>query len=203
VRFIFFYEQNRILALMISRLEADTRIAEVFVSNVKNDETLHKTLTTIKFLEYDTKGKPLTPRYFTFAGNIIQFQSLVVRFNDEYVKWGDPWRGKSVYLFWKVFMLKGPQTEEFEITPMNEVPEGYKVSSANNIFEQNIWANFWLYALDPGKSKMYGIKSAQIEAPGTKFVPGILYTLKIEHDGGIRIDTSPIPQILKGEAISH
>jgi hypothetical protein len=33
-----------------------------------------------------------------------------------------------------------------------------------------------------------GIKNAQIEAPGTKFVPGLIYTIKIEHDGGLRID---------------
>jgi len=60
---------------------------------------------------------------------------------------------------------------------------------------------FWEYALDSEKSITKGIKNAQIEAPGTKFVPGILYTLKIEHDGGIRIDTAEIPSILKGEKI--
>ena len=50
-------------------------------------------------------------------------------------------------------------------------------------------------------ARKLGIKNAQIEAPGTKFMPGILYTLKIEHDGGIRIDTLEIPAILKGEKI--
>ena len=38
-------------------------------------------------------------------------------------------------------------------------------------------------------------------APGTKFVPGKLYTIKIEHDGGLRIDVSPLPEILAGEKI--
>ena len=41
----------------------------------------------------------------------------------------------------------------------------------------------------------------QIEAPGTMFVPGTLYTLKIEHDGGIRIDATPLSPILRGERI--
>ena len=44
-----------------------------------------------------------------------------------------------------------------------------------------------------------GIKNAQIEAPGTRFVPGMLYTVKIEHDGGMRIDAQTLPLILKGE----
>ena len=46
-----------------------------------------------------------------------------------------------------------------------------------------------------------GIKNAQIEAPGTKFIKGILYTLKIEHDGGLRIDAQPLPKILQGEKL--
>ena len=45
------------------------------------------------------------------------------------------------------------------------------------------------------------IKNTQIEAPGTMFIPGMLYTIKIEHDGGMRIDATKIPDILKGEKI--
>jgi hypothetical protein len=33
------------------------------------------------------------------------------------------------------------------------------------------------------------------------FVPGTLYTIKIEHDGGMRIDTQSLPVILRGERI--
>ncbi len=46
-----------------------------------------------------------------------------------------------------------------------------------------------------------GVKNAQIEAPGTKFIPGALYTIKIEHDGGIRIDVQALSAILTGERI--
>ena len=60
---------------------------------------------------------------------------------------------------------------------------------------------FWKNALDSEYAKKQGIKNAQIEAPGTKFIPGLLYTIKIEHDGGMRIDATEIPAILKGEKI--
>jgi len=33
------------------------------------------------------------------------------------------------------------------------------------------------------------------------FTPGILYTIKIEHDGGLRIDASQLSPILRGETI--
>ncbi len=81
-----FLKENKILHQVIERLQADSRIAEVLVTKVEYDEPSKKNLTTIKFLEYDVEGNPLTPRYFTFAGNIIQFQSLVIRFDDIHIR---------------------------------------------------------------------------------------------------------------------
>lgn len=193
--------ENRILKKIVLRLEADSRIAQVLVSKVEFDEKKQKNITTIKFLEYDVKGKPLAPRYFTFTGNIIQFQSLVIRFDDLYIRDKDKLRGKSVYLFWKVFLLDGANTQEYEITKVKAIPSGYRVGKLVSSFERKIWEDFWESALSPKKAKTSGIKNAQIEAPGTMFVPGTIYTIKIEHDGGMRIDAVPLPGILRGESI--
>lgn len=193
--------ENRILKEIISRLQADSRIAEVLVTDVSFDEKTGKDLTTIKFLEYDIQGKPMEPRYFTFPGNIIQFQSLVIRFDDAYVVRNDSLRGKSIYLFWKVFMLDGPNTTEFEIARVDQVPEGYRTEKDMDSFEGELWRRFWAYALDKDVARRGGVKNAQIEAPGTLFVPGTLYTIKIEHDGGMRIDAQDLPRILRGERI--
>ena len=125
----------------------------------------------------------------------------MIRFNDDFVERGDKLRGKSAYIFWKVFMLNGPSTEEFIITPLNTVPTGYKIPGMKDYFERNLWRSFWRYALDRKHAGRQGIKNAQIEAPGTTFVPGTIYTIKIEHNGGLRIDTAPLPEIVKGEKI--
>ena len=199
--FSFFIHQNEILKKVISRLEADSRVAEVLVTGVNLNEHDKKTYTTIKFLEYDSQGKPLDPKYFTFSGNIIQFQSLVIRFDDQYIQNGDKLKGKSVYLFWKVFILDGKNTQEYEVTKVNEIPRGYKLEGETDSFEARLWRNFWSYALDPHQAKRSGVKNAQIEAPGTMFVPGLLYTIKIEHDGGLRIDSTALSPILRGEKI--
>jgi hypothetical protein len=193
--------ENSLLKKIIERLTAESRIAEVLVTDVKFDRKAHKTYTTIKFLEYDTKLRPLEPKYFTFSGNIIQFQSMVIRFDDLYIKKGHPLKGKSAYLFMKAFMLTDKGAETFDITKINEIPSGYAVEVAKNNFEKKLWQKFWQYALDHKEAKRIGIKNAQIEAPGTKFIPGIVYTIKIEHDGGLRIDSKPISPILKGERI--
>ncbi len=193
--------EKEILKQMLVRFQADSRIAEVIVTDVSLNPVTGQQMTTIKFLEYGSDGTALEPKYFTFAGNIIQFQSLVVRFEDKFIASGDQFRGKSLYLFWKAFVLDGPRTQEYVITPVNEVPQGYKIDGGPNDFEGAIWQEFWDYALLSDKAIKKGIKNAQIEAPGMKFVPGVLYTLKIEHDGGIRIDVTAIPQVLKGEKI--
>ncbi len=191
----------RMLNKIIERLSADSRVAEVIVTDVKQNPQSKKTYTTIKFLEYDTNLNPLKPKYFTFSGNIIQFQSLVIRFDDFYIKRGGRLRGKSAYIFWKVFMLDGKNTQEYEINKAYRVPGGYKIEGLKSPFEERLWRKFWEYALNPKEAKKAGIKNAQIEAPGTKFIPGMIYTIKIEHDGGLRIDAKPLNPILRGETI--
>lgn len=201
---LFFYDsfqETVVLKKIIKRLEADSRIAEVLVTDVFYDQKTKRQMTTIKFLEFDTQGFPLAPKYFTFSGNIIQFQTLVVRFSDAFVKAADQLRGKSSYLFWKVFMLDGSNTQEFDITKVDEIPVGYKLDKVAHAFEVKFWNDFWEYALDPKMAASKGVKNVQIEAPGTKFIPGFLYTIKIEHDGGLRIDTAQLPAILHGEKL--
>jgi hypothetical protein len=110
-------------------------------------------------------------------------------------------KGKSAYLFWKVFLLDGNDTIEYSLSELEEIPKGYKISGGDNDFERALWEKFWQYALNPASSEEIGVKNAQIEAPGTMFVPGTIYTIKIEHDGGIRIDASPLPEIIRGEKI--
>jgi len=189
------------LRQIIERLSADSRIAEVVVSEVNIDPVSRQTYTTIKFLEYDAQQQPLESRYFTFSGNIIQFQSLVIRFDDFYVRKAHPLKGKSAYIFMKVFSLTDKGAQVYQINKINAIPSGYAVGRTRNAFEKRLWEKFWHYALNQKEAKKLGIKNAQIEAPGVRFIPGMLYTIKIEHDGGMRIDTQSLPQILKGERI--
>lgn len=189
----------QILHQVVERLKADSRIAEVVVTKTEFDDATKKVLTTIKFLEYAVGGKPLAPRYFTFHGNIIQFQALVIRFKDELVEAGDWVKGKSAYIFLKAFVIDDDKPQIFPINEVYDIPTGYKIEGLLDPYEIKLWKEFWQYALDPAKKKMEGIKNAQIEAPGSLFLPGTLYTLRIEHNGGMRIDTEPIPRILRGE----
>ena len=173
------FRENQMLKEIIERLAADSRVAEVMVTEVKSDPATKNTYTTIKFLEYSAKLKPLKPKYFTFSGNVIQFQARVIRFDNFYVKKGHPLRGKSAYLFLKAFILTDKGAETFDITKINEIPSGYEVEGAKNNFERKLWRRFWEYALNPVRARQVGVKNAQIEAPGTRFIPCLIYTVKI------------------------
>lgn len=200
--FLLWRHMNRehVYQQMLDRLQAESRAAQVLVTAVAYDEELHRNLTTIKFVELDSAGTPMPPKYFTFKGNLIQFQSLVVRFKDKFVAAGDRFRGRSVYLFWKAFMLDGPRTQEFPITQIDEIPGGYKIPGKSGI-EDRFWREFWRYAFDQQKADHAGIKSVQIEAPGMIFIPGYLYTIHIEHDGGLRLEARALEPVLRGEKI--
>jgi hypothetical protein len=195
------FNQEHVYQQMLERLQAESRAAQVLVTAVNYDEASHRNMTTIKFVEEDSTGHPLPPKYFTFSGNLIQFQSLVVRFEYKFVAAGDRFKGRSVYLFWKVFMLDGAMTQEFPITEVDEIPGGYKIPGRVSGFENRFWKDFWRFAFDEAKAKNAGIKSVQIEAPGAVFIPGYLYTIHLEHDGGLRIDAKAVEPILRGERI--
>ena len=196
-----FLERERVLRQVVERLSADSLVAEVLVTKSEYAEVSKKIKTTIKFLEYGSDAKPLEPRYFSFSGNLIQFQALVVRFQDELIKSGNRLKGKSAFIFLKAFVLDGAETQVFDITRHAEIPRGYKIPGVVSEFERELWREFWSYALDSAKREAAGVKSAQIEAPGSLFLPGSIYTLRIEHDGGLRIDTRSVPEILKGEKL--
>lgn len=196
-----FLERERVLRQVVERLSADSLAAEVLVTKSEYDEVSKKVLTTIKFLEYGPDTKPLEPRYFSFRGNLIQFQALVVRFQDQLIKSGNRLKGKSAFIFLKAFVLDGTDTQVFDITRHDEIPRGYKIPGTVSDFELDLWKEFWTYALDPAKRDSAGVKNAQIEAPGSLFLPGSIYTLRIEHDGGLRIDARAVPEILKGESL--
>src|ERR1700722_4826263 len=136
------FNQEHVYQQMLDRLQAESRVAQVLVTAVNYDEASGRNETTIKFVEVDSTGHALPPQYFTFSGNLIQFQSLVVRFEDKFVAAGDRFKGRSVYLFWKVFMLDGPQTQEFPITQVDEIPGGYKVPGRASGFENRFWRDF-------------------------------------------------------------
>lgn len=197
--------ETEVLKSMISRLTAEDRVAEVWVKDYEKDASGRPSKLTIKILEKDGEGKSLPPVFCTFSLNdIIHFEALVIRLNDDLVMNGE---GKSIYLFRRAYALQegGSIYESCDINKPMEVPEGYALGNTDRYVsevEKKYWRSFWDYALDPTKRTEAGVKNAQIEAPATRFVSNVIYKIILEHDGGLRIEANPIPDILKGESVN-
>lgn len=72
---------------------------------------------------------------------------------------------EKVFIFFGKFLFSTGQVRKFVLSPVNEIPQGYKTDGPRSRFEEEIWKEFWSIAMDPQKAKQRGIKNAQIEAP--------------------------------------
>lgn len=198
--------QVEVLKRVIGRLTAEDRVAEVLVLKQRTDDSGQPTHLRLKILEYGPQGKPLQPVFCDFSlNNIIHFEALVIRLNDELVMGG---KGKSIHFFRRAFALddNGQRYESCDINKPMEIPGGYSLGDRDTYVsatERKLWRKFWRYALDQERRRADGVKNAQIEAPATRFVPGKIYSLVLEHDGGLTISARDVPAILRGEQLDE
>ncbi len=190
-------QELKLLKGMIERLSGQEHVADIWVEAQAQGIKL-------KFLPYNTEGEAQEPRYCSFSlNNIVHIETLVVRLSDKVVAGGE---GKSLHLFKRAFALddKGNTYESCKLNEVKEIPSGYRLSKLKpeeEELQRKLWARFWSYTLDPEAREAAQIRNAQIEAPATRFAPGRIYRLKLEHDGGLFIEAQAIPEILKGEQI--
>jgi hypothetical protein len=185
---------------VVERLEATSRIAQVVVKDQGRNPETGKFETTVKFVEQDREGNALPERLFTVEGDVVYFDALVIKFMRDYVERGEALRGKSIHLFRRVFgETQAPEKGEPIDAPSIDrgVPDLYRVSDVPTDFEADLWQNFWWYANNPEEARKKGVRVMQGEAVYTRFVRDNLYTLTLDHDGGINIEVESIPSILR------
>jgi hypothetical protein len=184
--------QNEELKVRNQLLKVDDRVARINVldqSGQGDDLT-----TTFEFVEYDEKGKLIgLPKQFQVQGDRIYVDYLVVKWQDEMVETGDPLRGKSIYLFHRIFGEHQKPSEGFRLDAPGEIPAPYRSGGEMSDFEKKIWRNFWDVANDPEKLQELRARSASGEAPSMKVVDGGQYKLEIRASGGISFTAEEIP----------
>lgn len=174
-------EFNR-LNQAIRRLEAERRIAEIRVLEQTPERT------TFRFREIRPDGTPIQERDFTIRGEVLYVDALVVKFERRFVRIGDGLRGRSLYLFERLFGEYQRPADGFRLD--QGVPAAYRTRPEPSEFEREIWRDFWKVALDPDYARARGVRVAQGEAVRTRLRPGKYYRLTIENAGGINIYVS-------------
>jgi hypothetical protein len=196
-------KRNDFLKTVVARLTSERRVADVIVTDQAHDPVSGKLKTTLLFVEYARDGATtLPPKSFTIEGNVAHLDALVVKFAGKFVEENDPLKGHSVALFTRLYGESQAPENAFPIDARSGVPDVYRSPDAaptaeQSAFEHDLWSNFWRLADDASYRASMGVRVAQGEGVWSPFLPGRLYTVSIESDGGLNLTSEPLKGIYR------
>src|SRR5207237_1069673 len=91
------------------------------------------------------------------AGGVYLADTLVVKFEDDFVTAGDALKGKALLLFRRIFSDRRRPAEGEVLDREGQIPQSYAAERAPTAFERELWARFWELANDPGEAKKRGV----------------------------------------------
>ena len=178
------------LRVRLALLKIDHRVARIEVvaqEPVPGEDG--EVRTTIRFIEYDEDGQPIgEEQELTIEGSQLYLESLVIKFDDDYVEAGEFLRGTSLCLFNRVFSESVAPRDGVEIDRRGSHPNPYTGGdSADELFQAELWEHFWEYANDPEAAAEKGVRAIHGEAPFMKVRPGRSYEVELRSSGGLSI----------------
>jgi hypothetical protein len=184
-------EEKRILEQVVQRLGEEKRVADVLVTDQTMVDGVPRT--TLLFVEYAKDGTPLPAKAFEIVGNEAHIDAKVIKFEQHFVKEGDPLRGHSIALFTRIYGDREKPSEGHAIDEPGKIPQIYRGADPRvSQFESQLWQNFWRLADDPDFRAQHGVRIANGQGVWGPFEPGKLYTITLESDGGLNITTEPV-----------
>jgi hypothetical protein len=125
---------------------------------------------------------------------------MVIKFESDFIKKGDPLRGHSLVLFHRLYGDYQAPVEGYMIDDPGRAPEIYKCptnSPEASAFQSELWSNFWKLAEDENYRKEKGVRVAMGESPWTRFYPDKVYTLTLQADGGLSLSARAMDGVWK------
>jgi len=144
--------------------------------------------TTIRFTEVDDSGKPinLSPE-LTLPGQVVYFDTLVIKFDDHFIEQGDPFKGQALMLFRRIFSSTMRAEDGFVVDIEGQAPEVYAERQAPNSFEKDLWKRFWELANDEKLAKQRGVRAIHGDAPYMRLEPDRVYEVCLRSTGEVII----------------
>lgn len=175
----------RALEAALRLLKVDYRLARVEI--LGQDAGADGAVTTrLRFTELDGEGQPLGEgQEASVRGRRVYVESLVVKFDDQYVEGGDFLRGTSVCLFTRVFGEDQAPKDGAPLEVAGRRPRVYAGDETPDPFYDDLWARFWEYASDPEAAQGRGVRAIHGEAPFLEVAPGKTYLLELRASGGL------------------
>jgi hypothetical protein len=184
-------ERNRALQRILDRMTEERVFADVVVLDQTKDAD-GDVVTTIRLHLRPRPGETTTPLVrgpFTIEGERMYFEALTLRFDDRYVREGDPRRGRALLLLTRVFGERQSPEQGFPIEDLSAgVPAYYRIDDpALARFERELWGKFWRFATHREEAKAEGVDVAYGQAPFTLADPRVLYEIHADNRGHLTI----------------
>lgn len=171
---------------MIDRLGRTSRLARIQILSQKLDSTGAIEATQLRFVELDDDGAELARRDYELPGDVLFVDAWTVRFELEQVAAGDPFAGRSLVLFRRIYSDQMPPREGIPIDTPGGIPDGYAVTDHAR-FERAMWSRFWRLATDAEQARQMGVRVAQGEAVYKPVRAGQMFDLVAESAGGLTL----------------
>ncbi len=178
------------LEVRLQLLKVDHRVARIEVLEQGPSPTdPARTETTVRFVEYDRDGLPVDGgQEITLEGTKLYLETLVIKFEDDYVEAGEFLRGTSLCLFRRMFSESVAPVDGVEIDEGGTHPYPYTGGdSADELFQAELWSRFWEYANDPEAAAEKGVRAMHGEAPFVEMREGKSYKVELRSSGGLTI----------------
>ncbi len=144
--------------------------------------------TTIRFTEIDDSGKPINAfRDLTLLGQEVYFDTLVIKFDDHFIEQGDPFKGRALMLFRRIFSSTMRAEDGFVIDIEGQAPEVYAERQAPSGFEKDLWKRFWELANNEKMAKERGVRAIHGDAPYMRLEPDRVYEVCLRSTGEVII----------------
>ncbi len=178
------------LTVRLALLKIDHRVARIeVVGQQPSPDDPTKVVTTVRFLEYDRTGERTGPEQeIEIEGRRLYLETLVIKFDDQYVEAGEFLRGTSLCLFNRVFSESVAPENGVEIDQPGTHPTPYfEGDAADELYHAELWGQFWEYANDPEAAAAKGVRAIHGEAPFMEVRPGKSYRVELRSSGGLSI----------------
>jgi hypothetical protein len=182
--------ENKELQIAITNLKEEEQIGYAkVISQVESDG---KIITRLKFVETDRKDmlKRVLEKEYEIEGDIIHFDSLIVKFDEQAVIDG---KEKALYLWRRVYSDKMRPEDGFAIETEGVEPKRYAdICSKLNLKDKELfWEEIWKLADDKERLAEYGIKAIYGNVIYRKVRMGLVYVFKISSTGNLYPEVMP------------
>ncbi|MEN8733981.1 MAG: hypothetical protein ABF329_04125 [Lentimonas sp.] len=177
--------ENHELNKAIKNLTAEEQIGYATIQSQARDLT-GQLQSTVRFVQ-TAAGRPkeiVSEQLFTITGDVIHFDALIVKFNNQYVQDG---KGRSLYLWRRIYGENNSPASGKLIELPGDAPERYhSISKSLRMTDSDIfWEAIWELANNPEQLSEYGITAVFGNAIYSRMQEGQITLFKISPTGQI------------------